>query len=205
MTGLRAKKKANTAQKIIDEASRSFEVKGYDNTRIEDIAANTELSVATFYNYFRSKADILLSSITAETEIVLAEADKCISRSYETVEEAFDALVTTYFTTSFSKTPRSLWRIAVSQTMLNPNSEFCQKYVKMDDQLTLQSKHFIRSMQDGGKLRADVDADQIGELLFNNINMNFINFIRDDQLTAEDVCSIVNAQSAPIFALIACK
>lgn len=204
MTGLRAKKKANTAQRIIEEASRSFEAKGYDNTRIEDIAANTDLSVATFYNYFRSKADILLSSITNETEIVLAEAARCIEGTYDSVEEAFDALVTTYFTTSFSKTPRSLWRIAVSQTMLNPNSEFCQKYVKMDEELTQQSKQFIRTMQKAGKLRSDVDADQIAELLFNNINMNFINFIRDDTLTAEDVRRIVNAQSAPIFALIAC-
>ncbi|MEP1942896.1 MAG: TetR/AcrR family transcriptional regulator, partial [Sulfitobacter sp.] len=93
MTGLRAKKKADTAQRIIEEASRSFETKGYDNTRIEDIAANTDLSVATFYNYFRSKADILLSSITNETEIVLAEAARCIEGTYDSVEEAFDALV----------------------------------------------------------------------------------------------------------------
>lgn len=202
--GLRERKKAATSQRIIEEASRMFQEKGYDNTRIEDVAAQADLSAATFYNYFRSKADILLSSVSAETEIVLAEADRCIDGKYSSVAEAFDALVTTYFTTSFTRTPRSLWRIAVSQSMLDPGSEFSRRYVDMDIRLSRQCCRFVRAMQDAGHIRGDVPAVPIGELLFNNVNMNFIDYIRNENLSSDDVRKLVNRQSAPIFDLISC-
>lgn len=200
--GLRERKKAATAQKIIEEASRMFQEKGYENTRIEDVAACAELSAATFYNYFRSKADILLSSVSAETEIVLAEADHCIDQTYGNAAEAFDALVVTYFTTSFTRTPRSLWRIAVSQSMLDPGSEFSQRYVEMDNRLSKQCCRFVRVMQDALHIRKDVPSEPIGELLFNNVNMNFVGYIRSETLMAEDVRTEVNRQSAPLFRLI---
>lgn len=200
--GLRERKKAATAQKIIEEATEMFQEKGYESTRIEDVVARANLSSATFYNYFRSKADILLSSVSAETEIVLAEADRCIDREYGCAEEAFDALVETYFTTSFTKTPRSLWRIAVSQSMLDPGSEFSQRYVEMDERLSQQCCRFVRVMQDAWHIRNDVPSEPIGELLFNNVNMNFICYIRSETLMAADVRAIVNRQSAPIFHLI---
>lgn len=200
--GLRERKKAATAQRITQEASRMFQEKGYENTRIEDVAARAELSAATFYNYFRSKADILLSCVSTETEFVLAEADRCIDQTYNNAATGFDALVATYFTTSFTKTPRSLWRIAVSQSMLDPESEFSQRYVEMDDRLSRQCIRFVRVMQDAGLIRAEVPSEPIGELLFNNVNMNFVGYIRSDTLTGEDVRAIVNRQSAPIFDLI---
>ncbi len=200
--GLRERKKAATAQRITQEASRMFQEKGYENTRIEDVAARAELSAATFYNYFRSKADILLSCVSTETEFVLAEADHCIDQTYNNAATAFDALVATYFTTSFTKTPRSLWRIAVSQSMLDPELEFSQRYVEMDDRLSEQCCRFVRAMQDAGLIRAEVPSEPIGELLFNNVNMNFVGYIRSDTLTGEDVRAVVNRQSAPIFDLI---
>jgi AcrR family transcriptional regulator len=202
MMGLRERKKAATAQKIIEEASGMFQEMGYENTRIEDVAARADLSAATFYNYFRSKADILLSSVSAETEIVLAEADRCIDQTYDSAADAFDALVATYFTTSFTRTPRSLWRIAVSQSMLDPVSEFSQRYVEMDNRLSNQCCRFVRVMQNARHIRKDVPSAPIGELLFNNVNMNFVGYIRSETLTAEDVRSVVNRQSAPIFDLI---
>lgn len=200
--GLRERKKAATAQKIIEEASRMFQEKGYENTRIEDVAARAELSAATFYNYFRSKADILLSCVSTETELVLAEADHCIEQTYDSAAKAFDALVATYFTTSFTKTPRSLWRIAVSQSMLDPGSEFSQRYVDMDIRLSEQCCRFVRVMQEAELIRAEVPSEPIGELLFNNVNMNFVGYIRSEALTGEDVRAVVNRQSAPIFNLI---
>ncbi|PLS22922.1 TetR/AcrR family transcriptional regulator [Neptunicoccus cionae] len=200
--GLRERKKAATAQRIIEEASRMFQEKGYENTRIEDVAAKAELSAATFYNYFGSKADILLSCVSTETELVLAEADHCIEQSYDTAAMGFDALVATYFTTSFTKTPRSLWRIAVSQSMLDPRAEFSLRYVEMDNRLSKQCCRFVRVMKEAGLIRAEVPSEPVGELLFNNVNMNFIDYIRSDTLTGEDVRAVVNRQSAPIFDLI---
>lgn len=203
MVGLRARKKEATSRRIIAEACRMFHETGYEETRIEDVAAAAELSVATFYNYFRSKADILLSSVTEETEKVLAQAERCIAQSYPDATTGFDALSRVYWTYSFTGTSRQMWRIAVSQTMLNPQSEFCRRYVALDERLSDQVCDFIRRMQAAGHIRPDVDPDPVGALLFNNINMNFLAFIRSDSLTGPQVRDAVKVQSAPLFDLIA--
>ena len=180
-----------------------FQETGYEETRIEDVAAAADLSVATFYNYFRSKADILLSSVTAETEKVLAQAERCIAQSHPDVVAGFDALSGVYWTYSFTGTSRQMWRIAVSQTMLDPQSEFCRRYVELDERLSEQVCEFIRRMQSAGHIRPEIDPAPVGALLFNNINMNFIAYIRSDTLTAAEVRDAVHVQSAPVFRLIA--
>lgn len=202
MTGLRARKKEATSRRIITEASRMFQSEGYNDTRIEDVAAAADLSVATFYNYFRSKADILLSSVTKETEKVLELGDQCIAMPYPDAISGFDALCKVYWTQSFKTTSRQMWRIAVSQTMLDPESEFCRRYVAFDDRLSDQVCALIRKMQSVGHIRSDIDPEPVGALLFNNININFLNYIRNDSLTAEQVREAVNIQSAPVFQLI---
>jgi hypothetical protein len=58
-------------------------------------------------------------------------------------------------------------------------------------------------MQAAGHIRPEVDAGPIGALLFNNVNMNFLAYIRSDTLTAAQVRDAVHAQSAPVFRLIA--
>jgi AcrR family transcriptional regulator len=203
MSGLRARKKEATSRRIIAEACRMFQETGYELTRIEDVAVAAELSVATFYNYFRSKADILLSSVTEETEKVLAQAELCIAQPYPDAATGFDALSQVYWTQSFTSTSRQMWRIAVSQTMLDPQSEFCRRYVELDDRLSDQVCNFIRRMQAAGHIRLEIDEGPVGALLFNNVNMNFLAYIRSDTLTAAQVRDAVHVQSAPLFRLIA--
>lgn len=72
----------------------------------------------------------------------------------------------------------------------------------MDDRLSKQCCRFVRMMQVARLIRAEVPSEPIGELLFNNVNMNFVGYIRSQTLKAEDVRAVVNRQSAPIFDLI---
>ena len=57
--GLRERKKARLRQQIIDTSIRLFRMRGYENTRVEDIVQNLEISQPTFFRYFPSKDAVL--------------------------------------------------------------------------------------------------------------------------------------------------
>ncbi|QUT05084.1 TetR family transcriptional regulator [Sphingobium phenoxybenzoativorans] len=59
--GLRARKQRETRQRITDAGICLFLEKGYDETTIDDVAASAGISRRTFFHYFKSKDDILLS------------------------------------------------------------------------------------------------------------------------------------------------
>jgi AcrR family transcriptional regulator len=67
--GLRERKKARTRATIQREALRLFQRDGYAATSVEAIAAAAEVSPSTFFRYFPTKDDVVLSDFMDETTI----------------------------------------------------------------------------------------------------------------------------------------
>src|SRR5579871_6049870 len=79
MAGLRDRQKARRREAIMAAAARLFEERGFEQAAMEEIAAAAELSVATVYNYFRSKGDICLAIYRADRDLVQAATDRVIA------------------------------------------------------------------------------------------------------------------------------
>jgi AcrR family transcriptional regulator len=56
-----------TRGRLIEAASRSFAERGYDGTRIAEIAREAGLSSGAIYAHYRSKAELLLASLQARS------------------------------------------------------------------------------------------------------------------------------------------
>ena len=61
MAGLREQKKERTKGAILDAALKLFTRKGYENTSIEELAAEAGVGKGTIYSYFKTKSEIFLA------------------------------------------------------------------------------------------------------------------------------------------------
>jgi len=88
----RERKRRETLDRITEAGIRLFSAKGYDQTTLDEIAAEAGISRRTFFHYFKSKDDILLSLQRGTGErVVAALADQ--PRDARPLEAARDALL----------------------------------------------------------------------------------------------------------------
>jgi AcrR family transcriptional regulator len=93
-TGLRARKRRETGKRIADNAIRLFVSQGYEATTLDAIAAAAGISRRTFFSYFKSKDDILLSLQSGLGE-ALAAAVRRAPPGQRPIDAARQALVDT--------------------------------------------------------------------------------------------------------------
>lgn len=201
MVGLRAKQKANRTERILAAATDLFRTMGYDAVRIEDIAEAAEVSVGTFYNYFQTKGDVLVAIVSLEVEEVLLAGATVVANPPATVAQALNRLVEVYFDHSIVYLSKEMWRTAMALSIANPDTPFSRRYSDLDGLLRNQVCSLIHRLQASGAVLRNVDAAALGEVLFNNLNMMFVEYVKSDMpLTA--LKDTVARQSRPVAELI---
>jgi AcrR family transcriptional regulator len=202
MTGLRAQKKADKNRRILEAATILFRDVGYDSARIEDIAEMAGVSVGTFYNYFKNKGDILMATVSMEVEEVLAAGDAIIARNHDEVAPALSELIGKYYDHSLTYLSKEMWRMAMSLSIAQPETPFSKRYTALDHRLSKQVCDLIRALQKRGIVREEVDCDAVGELVFNNVNMMFIEFVKDEEMDVDGLKAEVAKQNLPVAKLM---
>ena len=88
--GLRERKRLETLDRITHAGVRLFLEKGYDETTLDEIAAAADISRRTFFYYFKSKDDILLSAQNSVGPMLAAAVEAASHRDQpiEAVREA---------------------------------------------------------------------------------------------------------------------
>ncbi len=201
MTGLRAKQKANRTERILSVATRLFYELGYDAVRIEDIAEHAEVSVGTFYNYFQTKGDILVAIVSLEVEEALFAGAAVVRGKPVSIVDALHRLIEVYFDHSVTYLSKDMWRTAMALSILNPDTPFSKRYSDLDGLLRDQVCDLILVLQARGMVLPELDASAMGEILFNNLNMMFIEYVKSDMLI-DALKAAVARQNAPIARLM---
>lgn len=205
MAGLRERQKADRERRILHAAVTRFRAQGYRGVRIEDLAETAGVSAGTVYNYYRTKGDILIATVTMEVEEVLEAGDAIVADPPAGAAEALLALIEQYYDHSLEYLTKEMWRTAMALSIEAPQTPNGSRYSALDRRLAAQVTRLIRRLQERGEVRADVEAEPLGQLLFNDLNQEFIEFVKDDAMTLAALRARVAAQVRPIARLVATR
>lgn len=203
MAGLRERQKADREKRILEAAVLQFRTQGYRKVRIEDLAEMAGVSVGTVYNYYQTKGDILMATVTMEVEEVLAAGAKIVADPPKGAEAALLALIFQYYDHSLEYLSKEMWRIAMAQSIEAPETPNGQRYTELDRRLSAQVTDLIATLQARGEVAPWVKVDALGQVAFNNLNQEFVEFVKDNAMGLEELRNRVAAQIQPIARLIA--
>ncbi|TGS35749.1 TetR/AcrR family transcriptional regulator, partial [bacterium M00.F.Ca.ET.180.01.1.1] len=97
---------------------------------------------------------------------------------------------------------KEMWRQAMAISTQLPDSPFGQAYTGLDRSLTEQIRALIARLQEIGLVRRDIDGTALGELIFNNMNMMFIEFVKRDEAKIPELRAAIRRQNRIVVAAI---
>lgn len=202
MAGLRARQKADKVKRILEAATSLFREVGYDAARIEDIAERAGVSVGTFYNYYENKGDILVAAVSMEVEEVLDAGQAIVADPPLSVIDALQGLINQYYDHSLVYLSKEMWRTAMAISIQQPETPFSKRYTELDRALCRQVSTLVQTLQQKGAVLMGIDTFAVGCMFFNNLNMMFTEFVRDEAMPLEKLKEDVARQNRPLATLI---
>lgn len=164
MAGVREKKKQKTRQEILQCAETLFSAKGFHETTMEAIAGAAFVGVGTLYNYYGSKGELLVASMTRLTEEILADAAPMVVSEHTAAVEAVVDLLQTY-QNGLLAVDMALLREVISLAVGNPEAIGRHMY-RLDERLMGQLAELLTALQAKGLLATDLDPQASSFLLY---------------------------------------
>lgn len=183
MAGLREHQKEMRKTAIVHAASALFKQIGYEASRIDAIAVASGLSVGTLYNYFETKADLLLAIVSMEVEEVLSSGETIVAEASGSAYHVLCELVENYYDHSLYYLTKEMWRSAVALSIQRPDTPFSKRYRALDAALNDQVVELIKRLQADDKIAAQIDAATLGEVIFIDLNALFVDFTINEDMT----------------------
>lgn len=203
MTGLRERQKADRTRRILEAASTLFRERGYGAIRTDDIAHAAEVSVGTLYNYFATKGDLLLAIVSMEVEEVLESGKALVAAPPPDPAEALSRLVGIYYDHSLYYLSKEMWRTAMAISIEAPDTPFSARYTALDGMLAQQVCDLILELQRRGYARPCVDPVAMGQVIFNNLNQMFIEFVKQDDMPVATLHAATDRQHVVLAEMLA--
>ncbi|MGJ8609910.1 MAG: TetR/AcrR family transcriptional regulator [Octadecabacter sp.] len=199
--GLREQQKIERTQLILDVAAELFAHDGFDAVKAERIAQAAKLSVATLYNYFPGKNEILMTLIAIENERLEGIGRSFVPDFDGPVANIFSTFLLQFFTPDSVLLNKSLWRKGFAISFADVTSPEARRLRRSDRVLSDHVVALVERVQSRGLLRHDLDSAIFGATLFNNANMMFLDFTRSENRTYQDVTEGIEAMTRALVTI----
>ncbi|MDA9372142.1 TetR/AcrR family transcriptional regulator [Porticoccaceae bacterium] len=200
---LRQTNKVSRQKRIVANAARFFSSIGYDLTAIEMVAERSNVSPATIYNNFDNKTGLLLAVLIEEGEGVEQIGETILAQRQKNDVDIIYKLIELYVDHPMEFMNKSCWRQALAASTASSNKKFTQEYQNVDKQLKKQLIDVMHALQSEGAFLPVADAQSLGEIIWNNVNQMFTDFISDEVMPLTELKSALKRQTEALLILAA--
>ena len=198
---LRQTNKLNRQKRIIANASRLFSSIGYEKTAIELVAARSNVSPATIYNNFENKTGLLLAVLIEEGEGVQQIGKKIIAQRQKRDARTIYQLLELYVDHPMEFMNKSCWRQALAASIASSNKKFAREHQNVEKKLQNQLIGLIHCLYEEQVFSEQVDPQSLGEIIWNNVDQMFTDFISNKGMTLESLKEAIKRQTRALLTL----
>ena len=181
--GLRERQKASRRKRILEVAKAKFQADGYAIVTMEAIASAADVSAVTVYNYYGSKAGLLLALVSESDELLIAQLNTIMDDKPEDLVEVVAAFGQILRQHALSYLTKPTWREVLSASIQEGSREFGRTYVALDRVLIDLLQSFIQDFQARGLVPRALDSAALADCLFSLQNIRFFQFVADDDIS----------------------
>jgi len=185
--GLRERQKAERHDRILRAAKHLFGRRGYAQTAMEDVARRARVAVGTIYNYFPSKAELVLALLRRETGETLAAGDAVLERAAGAGPPDPTASVNTLldvYVDLLARHEREQLRELLAAALSNPDTVGKAAF-EMDARLLAQLHALLERLRERGALAPDVETGEAALLLYSVYASWLFLFAASDDVSLE--------------------
>lgn len=197
--GLRARKKMETRARLLAAAQALFGARGFEATRMADIAAAAHVSTPTVFNYFPNKQLLLIELHREDRSQQVKIARAILGAPAGSPVELICALLRTNVAPIASPKARKLWREIIAATIRHstrPDDEFAHSHEVFEAFLA----EALRRCKLDGTLRQEFDVETAVGTIFAINRNNLRRMLASPAMTVDACVALSRAQVAQLLA-----
>lgn len=202
-TGLRERKRLARRLQILEAAAVAFQRGGFDETRIDDIAAIADVAPGTVYNYFPTKDALLLGLASHHRSQSPKALSALIAHPPSDPTAAFRRFYVTISEESLKYLDKPLWRHAHAAMTAGGWHEFGSERWSHEEELIGYQSSLIRLLQHTGSIPMHVDHRALAEVIHSCAFFWWQRFLVEDAMSLKDFIARLTVDLQCIFDALA--
>jgi len=150
-------------ERLLKAAARVFRSRGYELTRVEDIAKAARTSYGNFYRHFRNKDEVLMAVLRPLLDEVYLASKRRAAPSARLTEDEFVAN-TIAFLKIYAR-HRELLRVMREAAARGEKASFYSMWIGERERFVRRTTAWLTRLQTAGAMDSDVDPEVAAETL----------------------------------------
>jgi AcrR family transcriptional regulator len=205
MAGLRALHRQTRFNQVLNVAAELFASRGYEATRIEEIAESAQVAPGTVYNYFATKPNILMALAVRHVRAAYPKRRELVRNPPSDPIAAIHAFEKLLTIQALQTLDRECWRVILSSPYREPGSPAHRMSGRFQRMIKRHYVQMLSGFQKRGKIKKDIDIEVLADFITAIGTYHFGRLVSSDTMTIEDLQKTVEEQLSLVFTGIIAK